>query len=428
MPTNKRLTPAERQSIETLLCENRSVRYIAGCLNKSPSTISREIQKHSITIKAKINACQIKSDCAKKKLCNPACNKPCSKCTFCRNHCNDYIPTVCRIRQEHPLKLCNHCPKRGFCSWEKKLYVAKKAQKEYRQTLIGMREGFDLTYTELCNINDLISPLIRKGQSPYHIKQTLGSRLPVSEATIRRLIDKGELDARNIDLRNKVKRKERKKHRTMHNEDVSMSKVGHLYSDYLAFITDNDVSVVQMDCVEGTREEECVLLTLHFPAFHFQLAFKMPCHTSQCVVEIFDRLENILGTELFSSLFGVILTDNGHEFGNLTAMETSVNGGQRTKVFYCEPNRSDEKGSCENNHRLIRYVIPKGTSLERFSQEDITLMMNHINSYSRKILLGRCPFDMVMSVFPNRFFKQLGLEQIPPQDVLLTPALLRKHD
>lgn len=135
---------------------------------------------------------------------------------------------------------------------------------------------------ELCNINDLIFPLILKGQSPYHIKQTLGNRLPVSEATIRRLIDKGEL-----------------------------------------------------------------------PAFHFQLAFKMPYHTSQCVVEVFDRLENTLGTELFSSLFGVILTDNGHEFGNLTAMETSVNGGQRTKVFYCEPNRSDEKGSCENNHRMF---------------------------------------------------------------------------
>jgi len=427
MPTNKRLTLAERQSIETLLSENKSIRYIAGSLNKSPSTISREINKHSITKKAKGNDCLIKSDCARKKLCNSACNKPCSKCNLCRNHCNDYVPIVCSKKQAHPLNLCNHCFKKGLCHYTIRLYDAGKAHKQYKSTLKGMREGFDLTYEELCYINNLISPLILKGQSPYHIKQTLGSRLPVSEATLRRLIDKGELDARNIDLRNKVKRKERKKHRTMHNEDISMSKVGHLYSDYLAYIAENDVSVVQMDCVEGTREEECVLLTLHFPAFHFQLAFTMPYHTSQCVVEIFDRLENTLGTQLFSSLFGVILTDNGHEFSNLTAMEKSVNGGQRTKVFYCEPNRSDEKGSCENNHRLLRYVIPKGTNLTQFSQEDITLMMNHINSYSRKILLGRCPFDMVMAVFPNRFFKQLGLELIPPQDVLLTPALLRKH-
>ena len=349
MTTSKRLTLADRHSIETLLCENRSIRYIAGYLNKSPSTISREIQKHSTSIKAKTNDCLIKSDCAKKNLCNSVCHKACSKCNSCRNHCADYVPMVCNVRKEHPLELCNYCTKRGVCTRDKKLYLASKAHKQYKSTLKGMREGFDLTYEELCHINDLISPLIRKGQSPYHIKQTLGDSIPVSEATIRRLIDKGELDARNIDLRNKVKRKERKKHRTMHNEEISMSKIGHLYSDYLNYISDNEVSVVQMDCVEGIREEECVLLTLHFPAFHFQLAFKMRSHTSQCVVEVFDRLENTLGTELFSSLFGVILTDNGHEFSNLTAMETSINGGQRTKVFYCEPNRSDEKGSCENS-------------------------------------------------------------------------------
>ncbi len=427
MQTRKRLTLPERCSIETLLCENRSIRYIAGYLNKSPSTISREIQKHAVIVKAKANDCQLRRDCAKKHVCSPSCRKACSNCNLCKKSCEDYIQQVCETRQTNPLMLCNHCSKRHICPYEKHIYKASTAHREYRKTLAGMREGFDLTYEELCGINDLISPLIQKGQSPYHIKQALGDKLPISESTVRRLIDKGELDVKNIDLRDKVKRKPRKKNRTMHNEDVSRNKKGHLYSDYLSFICENEVLTVQMDCVEGIREDRSVLLTLHFPAFHFQLAFIMRSHTSQCVVETFDMIENAIGTELFTSLFGVILTDNGHEFSDISAMEQSVTGGKRTNIFFCEPNRSDEKGSCENNHKLIRYVIPKGTSLEAFTQEDITLMMNHINSYSRKALFGKCPYDMVMNAFPHQFFEELGFYQIPLQDVLLTPALLKKQ-
>ncbi len=138
-----------------------------------------------------------------------------------------------------------------------------------------------------------------------------------------------------------------------------------------------------------------------------------------------DRIENTIGTALFTSLFGVILTDNGHEFKDIDGMERSVNGGRRTKIFFCEPNRSDEKGSCENNHRLIRYVIPKGTSLDSLTQRDVTLMMNHINSYSRKALAGSCPYDVAEKLFPAKFFELLELCRIASADVLLTPALFK---
>ncbi len=426
---NKRLTKADRHTIETLLCEGRSVRYIADILQKSPSTISREINRHTTVIKAKYNNCALRHNCATKHLCKTSCHKLCSTCSKhkCSELCTDFKPYICETKQLHSLHLCNSCKKRNVCTTEKHLYFATKAERAYRNTLVGMREGFDLTYEELCHINDLVSPLIYQGQSPFHIKQVLGDELSVSESTLRRLIDKGELDARNIDLRNKVKRKVRTKRKALHNEDVLINKTGHLYSDYLAYIAENETLTVQMDCVEGTKEDNCVLLTLHFPTFHFQLAFIMPFHTSKCVVEVFDRIENAIGTALFTSLFGVILTDNGHEFSDINGMERSVNGGRRTKIFFCEPNRSDEKGSCENNHKFIRYVIPKGTSLDLLTQDEITLMMNHINSYSRKALLGKCPYDMVRNVFPNKFFDKLGLNRIAPQDVILTLALLKKH-
>lgn len=137
-------------------------------------------------------------------------------------------------------------------------------------------------------------------------------------------------------------------------------------------------------------------------------------------------LEEVLGTELFKQIFPVILTDNGHEFMDISGMERSINGGIRTKIFFCEPNRSDEKGACENNHKLIRYIIPKGTSLEPYMQADINLMMNHINSYSRRSLHSKTPYGVAMQVLPDDFFILLGLELIDSKDVIMNPSLLRK--
>ena len=69
----------------------------------------------------------------------------------------------------------------------------------------------------------------------------------------------------------------------------------------------------------------------------------------------------------------------------------------------------------------------KGTSLKDYNQGDVTLMMNHINSYRRKKALGKSPYDICMDVFPKRFFDALGLHRIPDDDVTLKPSLLRKR-
>lgn len=427
MENYKRLSLGDRFTIETLLNENKSIRHISKSLEKSPSTISREIQRHIITVKAKSNDCLLLKDCDRKNICKKGCTSECRKCRYCIKYCPYYQPLPCQTQTSFTYLLCNGCTKKGFCSREKRFYKANHAQKQYKATLSGIRAGFDLTGEQLELINNLVSPRIKQGQSPYHIKQTLGEELPVSETTLRRLIDKSELDVRNIDLRDKVRRKPRKCRRKMHNEDTSMNinKVGHFYSDYLKYMSENDAFCVQMDCVEGLKTDKSVLLTLHFPAFHFQLAYIMPRHTSRCVVKVLDYIEISLGPELFNQLFGIILTDNGHEFSDIPAMEKSITGKKRTHIFFCEPNRSDEKGACENNHKLIRYVIPKGTSLDAFTQEQITTMMNHINSYSRKTLLGKCPFDMIENIFPIEFFDRLGLERIPAKDINLTPRLFK---
>lgn len=422
------LTFADRVIISERISQGESFRSIGAYLSKSPSTISREVKTHAQVFPTKSNDCLHKSDCVKKTLCDKtncrtklckSCSKPCKKL------CSDYVKAYCDRLQKPPY-VCNGCKKEFCCTYEKRFYKPKTAHTEYRDMLVNRRNGFDLSYEEIVMIDEMVSPLICNGLSPYHIKQTYGKQLPVCESTLRKLIDQGELRARNINLRDKVKRRQRRTSAPkLHNEKLSVSKIGHLYEDYLDYIEKHDTHTVQMDCVEGKKEDSAVLLTLHFPQFRMQLAYIMDAHTSACVVKTLDKLESTLGTKLFREIFPIILTDNGHEFMDITGMERSLYGGKRTRVFFCERNRSDEKGACENNHKYIRYIIPKGTSLEQFEQFDINLVMNHVNSFYRKELFGKSPYDVAMSLLPEDFFILLGLEKIDPLNVILNPSLLK---
>ena len=433
MPNRKssksHLTLTERARIEAFLGEGYSLRFIADRLGKSPSTISREIKNHTKTRASLKYDCLNRPRCNKHHVCgSQTCTKKCKNCAQCKKHCPDYVQSYCEILSNAKVPLCNSCRKISTCHYEKKIYDAEYAEKSYRQKLIGMRSGFDLTCEQLNTINTIVSPLIMQGQSLYHIKQTYGDSIPASESTLRRLINSCELDARNIDLRDTVKRKPRRKSRRMNNEHSSLSKDGHRYSDFLTYTSEHDTMIIQMDCVEGTKDDVSVIMTLHFTMFHMQLSFIMPEHTSKCVVDTLDKIEFSLGKELFAEMFPLILTDNGHEFSDIEGMERSIFGGRRTNIFFCEPNRSDEKGQCENNHKLIRTIIPKGTSLENFNQTDITLMTNHINSYTRKSLCGKSPYGIAMEILPEDFFILLGLEQIPPEQIILKPSLLKNSN
>ena len=101
--------------------------------------------------------------------------------------------------------------------------------------------------------------------------------------------------------------------------------------------------------------------------------FKLKEHTSECVKELFDSLEKKLGKELFAIGFPLILTDNGHEFSDIDGLENSLFGGKRTRIFFCEPNRSDQKIT----------ILPKGAYFKSLTAYDALLITNHINSYSK---------------------------------------------
>ena len=421
-------------NIHLCLNEGKTANYIAVKIGKSTSTITREIKKYSINQKTRKNDCAYKSDCSKRNICNKAtpCRGICYKCKAvpCKKYCNNYLQSKCEKLKSYPY-VCNACVNKNYCSYDKTLYEANKAHNLSQKTLVNSRNGFNLTAEEILKIDKLASPMIKNGLTPYHIKQTYGDELPCSESTLRRLIHDCMLEARDGDLPEVVKRKRRKKHNKCRTEEkkIPISKVGRRYSDYIKKMETYRGMMVQMDCVEGIKTDKATLLTLHWPTVHMQIAILMNEHTVVEVVAALDKIEHALGSrEMFNKYLGIILTDNGHEFMDIKLMERSIYGGNRTTVYFCDPNRSDMKAECETNHKLIRRIIPKRTSLEQFNQMDISLMVNHINSYKRNELMGKSPYEMGKFMMPpdfEDFCIALGLEEIQPEEIVLTPKLLQ---
>ncbi|WP_395020996.1 helix-turn-helix domain-containing protein [Robinsoniella sp. RHS] len=94
-------------------------------------------------------------------------------------------------------------------------------------------------------------------------------------------------------------------------------------------------------------------------------------------------------------------------------------------AFYCDPMRGGQKGGVENAHTMLRMVVSKGTSFEYLTQWDVNLIVNHINSTPRKSLDGKTPYDAALESFGENTLKALQLKRISPDEVNLTPKLIR---
>ena len=123
--------------------------------------------------------------------------------------------------------------------------------------------------------------------------------------------------------------------------------------------------------------------------------------------------------------FPVILTDGGSEFSAREEMEKFCDGSKSTTIFYCDPYCFWQKGACEKNHEYIRYIRPKGSSFSDLDDEKIMLMMNHINNEKRDSLNGHSPYELSLLLLDKKLHKALGLKAIAPDDVMLSPNLLK---
>ena len=247
----------------------------------------------------------------------------------------------------------------------------------------------------------------------------------VSERTIYRLINSNIISTRNIDLPRKVRYSARKQ--KIHVKVDKACRIGRDFECFSTYIEENPcIPVTQLDSVEGKKGGK-VLLTIHFVKAEFMLAFIRNHNDSQSVIDTFERLYLELRPDRFMEIFKVCLADNGSEFPNPMAIEYDKQGNLRTRIFYCDPSAPYQKGSAERNHEFIRMFIPKGTNMDCFSQADISLMMDHINSYRRESLGNKSPYEMFAFLYGQTVLDLLECHLVPPQEVTLSSSIFRKE-
>ena len=430
----KHLTYVDRTLIEQSLDMDMSLRQIAEALEKDPSTISKEIRKHRIVASSKkggrsFTDCRQAPTCQKQHLCAKAgCSFYCATCSRyrCDKRCGDYIPTACD-KLNRPPYVCNGCERKQSCRLGKYYYRARFADDSYASVLRESRKGIDLTPEEFDRLDKLVSPLLKQGQSVSHIFTEHADEIPCSKRTLYNYLGNGMLTAKNIDLRRKMRYKPKRKI-TERPRTIANDRLGRTYMDFQKYLKENpSVNVVEMDTVYGKMGGK-VMLTMLFRNSSLMLAFIMDGATRENVLEVLERIETAIGTEIFQKTFPVILTDNGSEFHSPEFIECTQWGELRTTIFYCDPNASWQKGRLERNHEFIRYIIPRGRSFDHLRQSDVTLMINHINSLARESLGGMTPYEASIFSLDPKVHRKLHLKPIPRDEVLLRPSLFKLNN
>ena len=420
MKTRKNLSYDERLSIERYLKEGKSFKEIGRLINRDCNCVRNEIKRHLVETKI-VSRGRTFNNCIHRNTC-----KNCNRYHSCddSHHCSKYEKDVCQLINKPPY-CCNGCKEFVKCRITKIEYKADTAHKQYIENLSESRKGITYNEKELKSLDEILYPLVvENGQSIHHAYINNVDSIMCSEREIYTLINLGYLSIKNINLPRTVQRKKREKKNTVFKIDKKC-KENRKYSDFLEFKRKNkDLSIVEMDSVIGIKGGKC-LLTLHIVNCNFMLAFIRDRNDSQSVIDIFNQLEKILGLDLFKRIFGIVLTDNGSEFSNPTKLEFNEDGEFRTNIFYCDPGHSEQKGSCENNHELIRRVLPQGTSFDELTQEDINLMMSHINSYKRKALNDCSPIQLFSTLYGRDTATKINITYVKPNNIILNKNLFK---
>lgn len=417
---NLHLTAQERLIIEKGIENGSTKAAIALTIGKDKSTVGKEIKKH----RELVHKSSYKINCANMKNCSH--NHVCDNCA-------DFKPFTCNRRDRSP-GACNGCSKYTHCRYDKYRYKADFSHKKYREDLVDSRTGINMSYEECKAMADIIVPLIKAGHSPYHIV-TNHPELNISEKTLYNYIENGifrEFGLLDIDLRIKTKRKITKKASNKYKKREDKKYLnGRTYDDFINYTAENKyLSVVEMDTVYNNGSTDPFMQTFKFLDYSFMFIVYQEEKTAKSMVEGVDLLEKILGKDLFSEEVAIIKTDRGSEFCDDEGFEKEENESRRTRIFYCDPMASGQKGSLENNHKEIRYICPKENDLKDLglnSQEKANLIVSHINSQSKEHLKGKSPLEVMEFMNPALYqkFKDFRIERINKDNIVLKPYLLK---
>ena len=391
----KHLDLSKRIKIEKGIEEKLNFSQIAKEINKSPRTVSYEILKN-------------------------------------RNieHCLSWVGKykTCEKTSKPPY-VCNACPSRKGCRKTRYYYYAEDAPGKYEKLKSESRTGIDMTSTEFKELNKIVSNEIKNGHSFAMIIRNHKDEFSVGKRTLYNYVEKGYLDIINLDLPRKVRYKKRKRNNKDTPKKDTKIRINRTYEDFKDYVknyNDNNfnINIVEMDTVEGVKGES-LLLTLLWRQANFMLAFKIENKEPNSVNAFFSYLKEILGYEKFHELFPIILTDNGIEFSKPDEIEFNGYHVYKTRLFYCDPGHSEQKGKIEVNHEYIRRFIPKGNTFDTYSQEDINLMLNHINSVKRDSLNGDNPYTLMKDFLSREIIELFDIKEIEQKEIILKNKLFK---
>lgn len=426
---NKQLNLKQRTQLLTFLKQKISLASIAEELGVSRQTVYREIKRNSKMKKNDVKG--IKYSCIHFKECS---KKYPSYRLECPENCMNYDIKRPECLNKYPF-VCNFCKKNSHCKNIQYYYDSECASDEYHTRIKNANNSPRKSKEEIRKINKIVSPLINKGQSVEAILMN-HPEIDVSSLTIRNWIKKRVLDAKKSELRMFGRRIPSNQYDYSKSKDynvLSIKKIGHKYPDYLLYQQNNPNSlIIQLDTVIGTKDGEKSVLTIHIVQYKFQFGILLEEHTKKAVFDklndLFEKmkkLEDDKGLAMYSCFVDILLTDNGPEFD---ALLDFCDIDPNIHIFYCHPVSSFEKGSCERNHELVRYIHYKGWSFDETTQDDLNLLFSNINSYPRKSLNQKTPYQCVLDDprLGKEFLDLINISKIESDDVILNPSLLKK--
>lgn len=332
------INSAERQVIERLLRNNTPKKQIARMLNRSITTIRKEINRGSVEQMKKINT-------TKKDINIPLYRT--EKVYFADVGQRDYDKCHANCGRKCKIVEC-----RDFLN-----YVEQRVQSKEHWSL------------------DAAAGQAKRLQL---FEQT------VTTQTLYNWVDRGLCRTRNIDLLKKVgwKTHEKKvrKHKRIYGRSI----------DERPSVIDDRVEFGHWegDGIVG-KNHKGHLITLIERKTRMGFIFNVQDRHSFRIVDVIDWLEEQFGV-FFPYVFKTITFDNGSEFSTCEEMEKE----KRTTIYYAHPYSSWERGSNENWNGLVRRYLPKGTSFENLEEQDLRRIANTINNMPRKMFNYRTSRDL----------------------------------
>ena len=273
---------------------------------------------------------------------------------------------------------------RGY-EWEdKEEYSARIAQDKYEYGMTSKGPELKLDQ-DIMLVNHIEQQIIKEKKSPEVISKQLneyGFQIEISGRTIRNAIKNGLVFERikqgkiiyKKEYKNKNKEKRVSKQIPAEKSIEHRPKEANMRIEYGHW---------EGDLVVGKQGTKSVLFTLTERKTRQEIIMKLPNKKTETIALAMDKLERRYGSKFYKT-FKSITFDNGVEFMGYKGIEKSCRiKKKRTQVYYAHPYCSGERGTNENNNRLIRRWIPKGTDMTKISHSFIKEIEDWINNYPR---------------------------------------------